>query len=300
MNVKYNVDTKVIYNIGDPLDHSIAPFLFSKVYQYMNLNAVNLAAVIPRGKLAGFIQAARTLGCPGADLTSPHKRDIIPFLDECEPAAKAFGCVNTVKIKGDKLIGIGLDGSGLSLAVQNRLGPVGDRRALVLGAGPVAGLAAHELCLSGVSHISIANRTVEKARDIAETIESMHGVPCAYGPLEDAFLSETAKKAGIALQCTSLGRKGEAGLASYGFVSGLPADCFAVDVLYPETQFLAACARHNLKSLNGLCMMLYQQIPKIKFHFGVDVPQTAIPAFEEAAEVAVTLIRFRKSMPRQG
>ena len=294
MNVKYNVDTKVIYNIGDPLDHSIAPYLINEVYSYMNLNAVSIPAVIPKGKLSEFVEAAKLLGCWGIDLTSPHKEDIIPFLDACDSAARAFGCVNTVKIQDGRLTGIGLDGSGLAYAVEDRLGSIKGRRALILGGGSVAGLVAHEMCVHDVSSITIANRTTEKAKKIAGIIKDMHGVSCEHGPLEDSFLNEAAKNANIVIQCTSLGRIGEQGYDSYAFINNFPEDCFAIDVLYPETQFLNPCIARGIKTLNGQWMMLYQQIHKMKFHFGVEVPKSAIPAFEEAADVAVTLIRARR------
>ena len=112
MAVKFTVDTQVIFNVGNPMDHSCSTYMHNAVYALANVNAVNLTAVIPKGGLSQFIEAAKVLKSTGFDLTTPHKADIVPFLDECEPAAAAFRCVNCVKIKNGRLSGIGVDGVG--------------------------------------------------------------------------------------------------------------------------------------------------------------------------------------------
>ncbi|MDE7244148.1 MAG: hypothetical protein K2O18_09255, partial [Oscillospiraceae bacterium] len=210
MPVKFNVDTRVIYNIGDPMAHSCATYMHNAVYALANVNAVNLTAVIPKGGLPEFIQAAKVLGAAGFDLTTPHKADIVPFLDECEPAAELFRCVNCVKIEDGKLIGMGVDGVGLRMAVERRFGSAAGKRVLILGGGAVAGLAAAEFCKAGAAGLTIANRTVEKAEQIAKKIQSLYGFSCACGPLEKAFLQKAAGEADLVVQCTSTGRLGEA------------------------------------------------------------------------------------------
>lgn len=295
MPLKFNVDTQVIYNIGDPMDHSCATYMHNAVYALANVNAVNLTTIIPKGGLEKFIEAARTLGAAGFDLTTPHKADIVPFLDACEPAAAAFRCVNCVKFEGEKLIGMGVDGIGLSLAVQARFGPVKGKAVLILGAGAVAGLAANELCKSGAARIFIANRTEEKARFIAQTLQQMHGFTCVCGPMEESFLREAAAAADLVIQCTSTGRPGEERYPALDVVQYLRPSCKVVDVLYPDTQLLEACRERGLETMNGQRMMVYQQIPKMKFRFGIDFPEELLPEVEEAVAVGVTMVQFRNS-----
>ena len=293
MSVKFNVDTQVIYNIGDPMDHSCATYMHNAVYKLMNVNAVNLTTIIPKGGLSQFIEAAKTLGSAGFDLTTPHKADIVPFLDECEPAAAAFRCVNCVKIENGKLSGIGVDGIGLALAVKSRFGSLEGKKVLVLGAGSVAGLAVNELCKAGVSKITIANRTVEKAAFIAETIHNLHGFTCDCGPMEREFLLEAAKDATLVVQCTSTGRPEHAEYPGLCVTEVLPQDCKVVDVLYPDTQLLSAARARGLETMNGQRMMVFQQIPKMKFRFGIDFPEKLLPEVDEAVAVGVTMVKFR-------
>lgn len=294
MPVKYDVDTKIIYNIGDPMGHSCATFMHNAVYQLANLNAVNLTVIVPKGGLEKFIEAAYTLGAAGFDLTTPHKSDIVRYLDECEPAAAAFQCVNCVKIENSRLIGIGVDGIGLSLATQAQFGPVKGKRILILGAGAVAGLAANEFALADAKEITIANRTLEKAEHIAETIEKLHGYTCCRCcPIEADFLRDVAGQVDLVVQCTSIGRLTEAPHPGLCIVDALPSHCAVVDVLYPDTQLLAACRCRGLRTMNGQRMMVYQQIAKMKFRFGIDFPESLLPEVEEAVAVGVTMVQFR-------
>ena len=115
MRVKYNVDTHLIFQIGDPVDHATAPFLHNAMYDLANVNAICTPVFVPRGHLPEFIQAVKTIGASGFDITMPHKSDIIPLLDECDEASRVFNCVNHVKLVDGKLIGIGLDGVGMGL-----------------------------------------------------------------------------------------------------------------------------------------------------------------------------------------
>ena len=293
MPVKYDVDTKIIYNIGDPMAHSCATFMHNAVYQLANLNAVNLTAIIPKGGLKKFIEAAHTLGAAGFDLTTPHKSDIVRYLDECEPAAAAFQCVNCVKIEKGRLIGIGVDGIGLNLAMQAQFGPVKDKRILILGAGAVAGLAANEFALAGAKEITIANRTVEKAQHIAETIERLHDYTCLCCSIEERFLRRQRNKWILWYSVRPLGVWEKNHYPGLCIVDALPNHCAVVDVLYPDTQLLAACRRRGLRTMNGQHMMVYQQIAKMKFRFGIDFPEKLLPEVAEAVAIGVTMVQFR-------
>ncbi|MEV4459659.1 glutamyl-tRNA reductase [Microbispora sp. NPDC049633] len=65
--------------------------------------------------------------------------------------------------------GASLVGVGLTLA-ERVLGPVTGRRALVVGAGSMSALSAATLSRAGVTDIVIANRTLDRAERLAETV----------------------------------------------------------------------------------------------------------------------------------
>lgn len=294
MRVKYDVDTQLIFQIGDPIDHSTAAFLHNEMYDLANVNAVCVPIQVKKGTLSEFTEAVKRLDLNGFDITMPHKSDIIPFLDECEEMSRMFNSVNHVKYENKKLIGIGLDGVGMGLAIEEKTGSLKGKRALLLGAGSVAGPIGADLCQRGVCEIHVANRTVEKAKKTADMIGDYFGIKTGYGALEDGYLSEAAKRADIAVQCTSLGMAGSTQqYKSLRFMDNLHKDALCADVLYPRTAFLDRAQELSLNTLNGLGMLLNQQIAMIEFRFGVKLPKECLKQAEEALICAVALRDLR-------
>lgn len=294
MRLKYNVDTQVVFQIGDPIDFITAPFVHNAIYEYANLNAVCLGVVVKKGNLPEFIRACKTLNVNGFDITMPHKTDIIQYLDECDEASRAFNCVNHVKIVDGKLIGTGLDGVGMGLALQHELGDLTGKKVLVLGAGAVAGPIAADLCTRGVEKFLIVNRTVEKAKYIADTLKRLYDADASYGPMTEQFLGRAAGGIDLAIQCTSLGAAGHSdNFDSLKFVSMLPGNCVAADVLYPTTAFLEEAKKHELRTIDGQGMLLHQQIAMMEFRFGIQLPESVLLEGEEAIALGITLRDLR-------
>ena len=52
MRLKYDVDTKILFQIGDPLDQCCATYLHNALYEFANINAVNLSVPVPKEALA--------------------------------------------------------------------------------------------------------------------------------------------------------------------------------------------------------------------------------------------------------
>ena len=296
MRVKYNLDTTLVCQIGDPLDHSCAAFVHNAMYDIANLNAVCLTVEVKKGGLPKFIEAARTLNMNGFDITMPHKTDIIQYLDVCEESSRAFKCVNHVKFVDGKLHGVGLDGVGMGLAIEHAGVKIKDSVVLILGAGAVAGPIAAALCERGTKKVIVANRTAEKAKYIADTLKKLYNVETECGPLTADYLEKAAGGANIVVQCTSLGMKGhDAQFESLEFLKALPKDAAVADVLYPTTKLLETAESLGLKTINGMGMMLYQQFAMMEFRFGVKLPDYALDAAHEALELAIVLRdrRFR-------
>lgn len=75
----------------------------------------------------------------GFNITIPYKEEIIPFLNDLDPAAKEIGAVNVIKIMADgKLIGYNSDYYGFKYSLENFISRDASHRALVLGTGGAA------------------------------------------------------------------------------------------------------------------------------------------------------------------
>lgn len=122
---------KRLFLLGDPLGHSLSPELHAMYADY----SYRLRPIRTE-ELADFL-AAREFDA--LNVTIPHKKAVIPFLDELSPEAARVGAVNTILRAPDgRLTGYNTDVFGFSYLLD-RLGfDVRGRRVLILGSGGAA------------------------------------------------------------------------------------------------------------------------------------------------------------------
>ncbi len=295
MRMKYNLDTKLLFQIGDPLDHATAAYIHNAMYELAHVNAINQYAIVKKGELPKFIECCKYLGVVGFDIATPHKTDIIQYLDECDEFSREFQSVNHVKIREGKLIGIGLDGAGMAISLE-QAGAKFDGRALILGAGAVTGPIAAEICKKGTKEMVILNRTVAKAESIAEILRRHFDIPVISDTMTTENIQKYAENMDIVVNCTSLGIA--SGTDDYSdedlaFIEKLPAHCTVADVVYnPVTKLQKAAMARGLKVVGGMPMMFNQERALMKFHFDIDLPEGYEIEGEEAMRTAVTLNHF--------
>ena len=94
-------------------------------HEYVNFDLENLST---------FKSLLKRDDIYGMNVTIPYKQEVIPFLDEIDPVAKAIGAVNTIVFKDNKRLGYNTDHIGFQNTLLNYLKPHHDK-ALVLGTG---------------------------------------------------------------------------------------------------------------------------------------------------------------------
>lgn len=112
----------------------------------------------------------------GFNVTIPYKQEIIPYLDELSPEAKAIGAVNTVLLCNGKKIGHNTDYFGFKKSLEPLLNEE-HKKALILGFGGAAMAVAYSL-----SELDIPYRVVSRNPkdgdlsydDLDETIMNEH------------------------------------------------------------------------------------------------------------------------------
>lgn len=297
MQVKFDSDMKIFAQIGDPLEHSCTSYIHNSMYALGNVNAVNFNVVVKRGELPQFVEAAKVMHLSGFGITMPHKTDIIPLLDECDEFSRIFNSVNHVKIENGRLIGKGMDGLGMRMAIEQAGVELKNTRVLILGAGSVTGPIAAELCKKGASSVTILNRTVDKAKFIADVLaENFPALKTAYGPMTEKEMERTAPEADLVVQCTSLGMDGsEHDFESLKFVSLLPKSAAVADVIFlpRKTKLLVEAERLGHRIINGMGMLCNQQKAMMKFFLDVDLPDSFYDDAEEALMIATAMREAR-------
>jgi len=153
-----NGETGVCAVIGDPVEHSLSPVMHNAAFQKLGLNLVYVAFNVTRNELKEAVAGARSLGLRGLNVTMPHKKAVMRYLDETDSTAEAIGAVNTILNNQGKLVGYNTDGKGAMIALKkNGIYPE-EKKMLLLGAGGAAKAIAFQAAQE-VEELVILNRT---------------------------------------------------------------------------------------------------------------------------------------------
>jgi len=173
-------DTRVHSLYGSPVAHSLSPVIFNTIFEKLSLNRAYMAFEVSKDKLKNAVEAARTLGFDGFNVTMPHKTSIIEMLDRLNDGTEIIGSVNTVARTKRGLVGYNTDGEGAVRALRSYGFEPSNKRIVVLGAGGAAQALVHRFSRDN-DEIKILNRTLGKARNLADNATGPGGI--SYGKL---------------------------------------------------------------------------------------------------------------------
>lgn len=153
---------------GNPIAHSQSPFIHRMFAEQTGLQLTYEALLAPLDDFAGSLQQFFTSGGCGCNVTVPFKEQAFALADELSGRARRAGAVNTlIKLDNGRIRGDNTDGAGLvSDLLQNNV-PLAGQRILLLGAGGAARGVLEPLLAQQPAELAIANRTVEKAEQLA-------------------------------------------------------------------------------------------------------------------------------------
>jgi shikimate dehydrogenase len=248
--------------IGWPAAHSRSPLIHHYWLRTLGIEGgYNIEAVPPEG-FAEFVLHLSAHGFVGANVTLPHKERALA-LSAPDARARAVGAANTLWYDGGELRSTNTDIEGF-INNLDAAAPGWDAagQALVLGAGGSSRAVVFGLIERGIKRVHLANRTVDRARALADQFGA--GVhPVAW----DA-IGELLPEAGLLVNTTSLGMQGQPELAID--VSRLPSQAVVADLVYVplQTALLAASRARGLRTADGLGMLLHQAVRGFELWFG--------------------------------
>jgi shikimate dehydrogenase len=114
----------------------------------------------------------------------------------------------------------------------------------------------------GIKHVHLANRTLDRARALANQFgEAVH-------PIAWETIGEVLPRTGLLVNTTSLGMRGQPALEID--VSLLRSDAIVADLVYVplETPLLAVARARGFKTADGLGMLLHQAVRGFELWFG--------------------------------
>jgi shikimate dehydrogenase len=266
---------------GKPVAQSLSPRIQNAALATSGLEMRYARFEIEATELPAALQALRELDFVGANLTIPHKIATLDLMDEADDAAREIGAVNTIRIDEGKLHGFNTDGPGFARAIREEFSvDLRDLRILLLGAGGAARAIARQCAAENCERLVIANRNLEKAKQLAETLRSYFAGPRVLGPvarlqavdLDDAALRFQIANADLVVNATPLGlnRSDPAPLAERLLAPHL----MVYDTIYSNgpTALVSGAIAAGARAANGLSMLLHQGALAFEIWFGRSAP----------------------------
>lgn len=124
--------------------------------------------------LPALLDALRTIGFAGFNVTYPCKQAVIPLLDGLSDEARTMGAVNTVVLRDGRLVGHNTDGSGWRSGFERQLPGADLSKVVLLGAGGAGSAIAHALLRMGVQRLAIVDAEFPRALQLAESLNAVH------------------------------------------------------------------------------------------------------------------------------
>ncbi|MGB7756356.1 MAG: shikimate dehydrogenase [Salinisphaera sp.] len=186
--------------IGHPVDHSRSPDIHRLFAEQCGQSMEYTHLPAPIDGFEGVANAFFAAGGAGLNVTLPFKLAAAELADQLTERARRAGAVNTLMASADGVLGDNTDGAGLVADLVDNLGvELAGRHVLILGAGGAVRGVVPNLLAAGAARITIANRSTDKARAIADACAGMGEVSaCGLdGAPDDADLVINAISAGL-------------------------------------------------------------------------------------------------------
>lgn len=252
--------------IGNPVGHSLSPPMHEAGYEAVGIDARYVTFQPARGEAVSAVEAARTLGIRGLNVTIPFKQAVLEAVAP-DDRARRIGAVNTIDLAADPPTGHNTDVDGVRRSFEHHEVPLAGERAVVIGAGGAGRAAAYALAEANAD-VAIANRTAEKARSLARELDG----PTGHGL--DA-LAELVPDASILINATSVGMETDETVVPARYLH----DGLAVlDAVYTplETRLLREADEAGATTIDGAWMLLYQGVEAFERWTGKSAPVDAM------------------------
>jgi shikimate dehydrogenase len=144
--------------LGHPVSHSLSPRLHSEAFRLIGLDWRYVAIDLPADRLDVLPDLMAMDRFKGANVTIPHKKAVMPFLDAIDPGAASIGAINTVAKRGVHWIGHNTDLDGFLDPIAARLPGLEGRTAVVFGSGGASAAVRYALGLAGMRVVTVSRR----------------------------------------------------------------------------------------------------------------------------------------------
>jgi len=261
---------KRCYLVGYPVEHSMSPAMHNAAFKALGLDAEYKLAPVEPGQLGAFIEKLREGDVLGANVTIPHKVEVMRHLDQVDETAHAIGAVNTVVNRDGRLTGYNTDATGGVKALTEMYGGLNGRNVTTLGAGGASRAITYQISRVDCQ-VTVLNRSVEKARKLVDDLRPTASAELRYGGLNQL--------PGVIVGTDVLINTTPVGMSPKTSDSPVPEELlhcglFVYDVIYNpiKTKLLKDAEAKGARTLSGVKMLVYQGAEAFRMWTGVEPP----------------------------
>ena len=242
---------------GHPLGHSRSQELFAAVsgrscpeidYQPVEVSPAGLEAAIERMRRGEW---------DGANVTIPHKGEVLRYVDSLDLSARTSGAVNVIVRSGEGVLhGINTDGEGFcdALKVFSQGPPDLEQAGVVIfGTGGAARGVGAAVRQRGAEVTFVTRRPGQSPSEVMSLAREIIG-------WDSRRLSSCIEEALLVVQATSLGMAPSTEEAVPAPRESFRKGQYVVDLIYnpPETRFMQQVRRQGADVINGWPMLVHQ------------------------------------------
>jgi shikimate dehydrogenase len=254
--------------IGNPVSHSLSPAIHARFARQTGEPIAYAALLVAPGDFARDAKRFFAEGGSGANVTLPFKVDAFHFAAARSARAEIAAAANFLALRSGRLEADTTDGAGLVADLAGNLGlRLAGSRILLIGAGGAARGVIAPLLAEKPARLAIANRTPERARELAAHFRSR-------GPVEAFPLDAIpASEFDLVLNATSASTNAEPlALPANVFNAG----AYAYDMAYGAAarSFLERARSSGMRASDGLGMLVEQAAESFRLWRGKR-PETA-------------------------
>lgn len=292
--------------LGQPVAHSLSPrlhaagFVASRLLDW-SYRSIEVAPEELALRWRALIAGDEGGPIRGGNLTVPHKRAVMPWLDEVDDSARGVGAINTFVVAEDRRV------TGYNTDVDGVLGPLRERgielesgdeeggadgrenaaefeaegwNAVVLGAGGAARAAVCALFRAHATSVAVLARRPDRAARLRDDLESLRPRECRVTVDSISRAKDYAGSAAtrLVVNATTIGLEDPLAIPCELPVRRGETAAHAFDCVYGSTptRWLGHARERGWGAIDGREMLLHQAYRAFEIWTGRTAPRDAM------------------------
>ncbi len=251
--------------IGWPIEHSRSPLIHNTWISEHNIDASYEKVAVAPNDAPNFMQNLKSNSWVGCSVTVPLKEIAFKTADWRDESANAVEAANTLWFESGKLCAMNTDTYGFMTHLEQTVPnwTASNKPVSILGAGGAARAIIFGFFQAGINQVRLYNRTKERAIEL----QKHFGSQITIHDWQDR--TTAARDCSVIVNTTTIGMNGEGDLTVD--LATADKDCVVYDIVYTplETAFLRQAKNNNLRTVDGLGMLLHQAVPGFEKWFGI-------------------------------